>query len=275
MGRWSRLVAEGFLTHVPVPERGTWLDVGCGTGELLGAVLRFRHPLRAVGIDSSPDFVYAARRRWRDFTEVAVFEVGSAQQLPYPDATFDGVVSGLALNFVPEPQAALAEMARVARPGATVGLYVWDYEYPDFFLTRYWAAVQQVLGRRAAGDERHRWPLCSPQGLTRLLSSQAQLASDVVFPVTTTTVFADAAELWDSFSLGVGPAGAVMGKLDPGQRQAMRNALEDHLPVASDGSIHLSARAWSFAATALEGGGARTRVDAPPTVGPSHPARKP
>jgi len=274
MGRWSGLVAEEFLTHIPVRERGAWLDVGCGTGELLGAVLRLRHPESVVGIDSSPDFVDAARRRWRGFTEVAVFAVGSAQQLPYPAASFDGVASGLTLNFVPEPQAALAEMARVARPGATVGAYLWDYDYADFFLARYWAAAEQVLGRRAAGDERHRWPVCSPQGLTRLISNQARLTNVDVFPLTTTTVFADTAELWDSFSLSVGPAGTVMGTLDHGQRQAVRAALEERLPVASDGSVHLAARAWAFAATAIEGGGARPRVNDRATADPNHPRRE-
>ena len=203
----------------------------------------------------------AAKRRWRGLTDVAVFEVGSAQQLPYPTATFDGVVSGLALTFVPDAQAALAKMTRVARPGGTVSLYVWDYNYPVFFLTRYWAAVEQVIGGRAAGDERNRWPVCSRNGLTRLTSSQARLTNAAVLPLTTPTVFANADDLWNSFSLGVGPAGTVMGALDVGQRQAVRAALEERLPVAPDGSVHLSARAWAFAATALERGGARNRAD--------------
>lgn len=251
MGRWSGPVASAFLEHVPVPERGTWLDVGCGTGELLGAVVRSRHPRRAVGIDLSHDHVVAARQRWRGLTDIAMFEVGSAQQLPHPAASFEGVVSGLLLNFVPDPEAALAEMARVARPGGTLGVYLWDYDYPDFFLTRFWAAVEQVLGRRAAGDERQRWPVCSPQGLTLLTTRQARLSDVAVFPLTTTTVFGDVAELWDSLGLGVGPAGTVMGTLDHGQRQAVRVALEERLPATSDGAVHLSARAWAFAATVL------------------------
>lgn len=275
MGRWSAQIAEEFLRAVSVPAGGTWLDVGCGTGELLGAVLRLVRPKRAVGIDPSPEFVAAATLRWQSPTEDAVFEVGSAERLPYPDGLFDGVISGLALNFVPDPKAALAEMARVARPGGTVGSYVWDYDFPDFFLTRYWAALEHVLGRRAAGDERSRWRVCTSQGLTLLTSSQARLSNAVVFPLTTRTDFADAADLWDSFSLGVGPAGAAMGALDPGQCEAVRTDLEERLPVASGGTVTLSARAWAFTGTALGGGGARQSADEGAAAESIPPAREP
>jgi ubiquinone/menaquinone biosynthesis C-methylase UbiE len=47
--------------------------------------------------------------------------------LPFADDAFDAVVSGLVLNFVPEPAQAVAEMTRVVRPDGVVAAYVWDY----------------------------------------------------------------------------------------------------------------------------------------------------
>jgi ubiquinone/menaquinone biosynthesis C-methylase UbiE len=125
MGRWSRPVAQEFLAWLEVPAEGRWLDVGCGTGALSQAILEMASPREVRGIDPSPGFVDYARKQAKD--RRARFEVGDAQALPYSKATFEAVVSGLVLNFVPEPATAVAEMARVAVPGGTVAAYVWDY----------------------------------------------------------------------------------------------------------------------------------------------------
>jgi ubiquinone/menaquinone biosynthesis C-methylase UbiE len=77
------------------------------------------------GIDSSADFVTYAKVHL-DSARVT-FEVGDAEALPVDSASFDVVVSGLVLNFVPEARRAVAEMARVARPDGAVAAYVWDY----------------------------------------------------------------------------------------------------------------------------------------------------
>ncbi|MEV1075192.1 class I SAM-dependent methyltransferase [Micromonospora parva] len=57
----------------------------------------------------------------------AAFQVGDARALPMPDRVADVVVSGLTLNFVPEPARAVAEFARVVRPAGVVAAYVWDH----------------------------------------------------------------------------------------------------------------------------------------------------
>ncbi|MBA3643479.1 MAG: class I SAM-dependent methyltransferase, partial [Chloroflexia bacterium] len=125
VGRWSRVVAREFLAWLAVTPGGRWLDLGCGTGALSGVILEVASPTNVVGIDSSVEYVAYARTHVRD--PRARFAVGDARALPFPSATFDVVVAGLVLNFVPDPVAAMAEMVRAARAGGVVGAFVWDY----------------------------------------------------------------------------------------------------------------------------------------------------
>jgi ubiquinone/menaquinone biosynthesis C-methylase UbiE len=74
-----------------------------------------RTPSEVLGIDPSAAYVASARAQMDDSR--ARFDLGDAQALQAPAATFDVVVSGLVLNFVAQSDRAVAEMARVARPG--------------------------------------------------------------------------------------------------------------------------------------------------------------
>ena len=120
VGRWSRLVARQFVGWLAVPPGSRWLDVGCGTGALTKTVLEHATPGEVVAIDPSAAYVASAGARTDDDPR-AHFEIGDAQALRAPAATFDAVVSGLVLNFVPRAELAVAEMARVARPGGVLG----------------------------------------------------------------------------------------------------------------------------------------------------------
>ena len=88
------------------------LEVGCGTGLILRRVAEVAQ--RAVGIDLSPGMLVKARERGLDVQEA------SATSLPFDDASFDVTYSFKVLSHVPELDVALAEMARVTRPGGTV-----------------------------------------------------------------------------------------------------------------------------------------------------------
>jgi ubiquinone/menaquinone biosynthesis C-methylase UbiE len=105
VGRWSRLVAPEFLGWLAAPPGGSWLDVGCGTGALVETILSLSAPSEVVGIDPSLAYVAFASDRVND--PRVTFDVGDAQALQAASATFDAVVSGLVLNFVPESGRAL------------------------------------------------------------------------------------------------------------------------------------------------------------------------
>lgn len=88
------------------------LEVGCGTGLVLERIRAFA--AHARGVDLSPGMLEKARARGLDVSEA------SATALPFPDATFDVACSFKVLAHVPEVEVALAEMARVVRPGGHV-----------------------------------------------------------------------------------------------------------------------------------------------------------
>jgi ubiquinone/menaquinone biosynthesis C-methylase UbiE len=124
MGRWSRRLAVPFLAFAGLARGECVLDVGCGTGSLT-FLLAQRPELEAIaGVDYAAPYIEHATRRNTD--PRVSFRVGDAAALPIPAAAFDRVLCQLVLHFVPEPERAVAEMRRVARPGATVAATVWD-----------------------------------------------------------------------------------------------------------------------------------------------------
>src|SRR3954452_13590040 len=126
MGRWSRLVGADFIDWVAPAKGLAWLDVGCGNGAFTEVLIARTAPASVAGIDPSAGQIAYAKER--PGAKLAEFRVGDAQQLPYGDASFDAVAMALVISFVPEPAKAVAEMARVAKPGAVVATYMWDFE---------------------------------------------------------------------------------------------------------------------------------------------------
>jgi SAM-dependent methyltransferase len=253
IGRWSRLVAAELLAWLAPAAGGRWLDVGCGTGALAATVLAGADPAAVVGLDPSAGFLAAARARLVDRRVRLV--AADARRLPLATASFDAVVSGLVLNFVPDPAAAVAEMARVARPGGRVAVYVWDYAGGVELISRFWEAAAALDPAAAALDEGRRFPLCQPEPLAALFRG-AGLDGVAVRPLEVATVFRDFDDYWTPFLGGQGPAPGYAVALDEAARAALRETLAARLPVAADGSIPLQARAWAAAGTvpAVSGG---------------------
>ncbi len=241
MGRWSRQVAEVFEDRLGGGTGLRWLDVGCGTGALATAVVARCRPRAVVGLDRSTGFVRAARAA---APAPAYFAVADALALPLRDAVCDAAVSGLALNFLASPEAALAEAVRVVRPGGLVAAYVWDYAGGMAFLRRFWDAAAAVDPAASALDEGRRFPLCRP-GPLRALWAGAGLADVAVAPIEVPTVFTGFADLWEPFLSGQGPAPGYVATLTPAARDRLRAGLAATLPTRPDGSIPLSARAWA------------------------------
>ena len=151
VGRWSRLVAREFVRWLAVPLQARWLDIGCGTGALSQIILEVAAPQLVRGIDASEAYCAFARKQIQDAR--AEFLVGDAQALPVESAAYDVVVSGLLLNFVPQPGQALREMVRAVRKGGTVAAYVWDYAGQMQLIRSFWDAVVAVDPRARPFDE--------------------------------------------------------------------------------------------------------------------------
>lgn len=243
VGRWSSVVAQVFVPWLAVATGGRWLDVGCGTGALSRVILDMASPREVVGIDPSPGFVAYARHRTP--SRHVHFAVGDAQALPIQPSAFDVTVSGLVLNFVPNPSRALVEMAQLVRPGGVVGAYVWDYSGGMELLRRFWDAAATLDPSARAFDEGRRFAaVCSPDGLTRLFS-EATLRNVEARAVDVATRFQDFEDFWTPFLGNQGPAPAYAATLSAEHLEALRECLRADLPSAIDGSISLRARAWA------------------------------
>jgi len=246
VGRWSRAVAREFLCSLRVPNGREWLDVGCGTGALAQTIVECAAPAAVVGVDRSEGFITSARGRVSD--PRARFHVGEAQALPVATAAFDAVVSGLVLNFVPEPARMIAEMTRATRAGGTVAVYVWDYAGAMEMMRRFWDAAKALDPAATALDEGVRFPMCAPVPLATLLED-AGLVEVFTFAIDIPTVFRDFDDYWSPFLGGQGPAPGYAVSLSEERRDELRERIREHLPVAEDGSIWLTARAWAARGT--------------------------
>lgn len=215
------------------------------------------HPRHLIGIDPSAAFLGLAAQNLPHLEPVQA----DASRLPFAASSFDTAVSGLVLNFVPGAGEALAEVTRVLRPGGVFLAYVWDYDHPDFFLARFWAGLAVVFGEPASEDERGRWRLCTPEGLTELVEG-SRLVDVRIAPIVIETSFSDRQELWDGFLLGVGSSGSAMRALDPVTRERLRECLDDQWPLAEEGRVRLSARALCLVANVGEQPAPACRPDA-------------
>ena len=245
VGRWSRPIADAFLTWLAIPPGKDWLDVGCGTGALSQKILQHSPPARVVGIDSSEDFVAHAKAHVTD--QHAEFRVGDARALPIGNGEFDAAVSGLVLNFVPDQSKAVAEMRRAARPGGTVAVYVWDYAGEMQLMRRFWDAAAALDPAARDLDEGRRFPVCHPDPLHALFTG-AGLRQVATLAIDIPTVFEDFEDYWSPFLGGQGPAPGYCMSLPEPARIALRERIRSSLSADADGKIRLMARAWAVQA---------------------------
>jgi ubiquinone/menaquinone biosynthesis C-methylase UbiE len=245
MGRWSRAVAPLFLRWLEPPARRRWLDVGCGNAILTEAVLDLVEPTSVIGIDASAAQVAAAlasraARRAR-------FQKADAMELPFADRSFDCTVSGLVVNFVPDPSRALAEMRRVTVVGGCVGGYVWHFE-KDLSPS---GPLRQAM--RQIGVEVPDIPgkvHTSPQALESLfLEAGFSMVRNSVFDVT--LAYRDIDEFWRAQTPDYSPTSRVINAMTKGQRSALLRALQETVPPRQNGAIEYTARANAIKAVVV------------------------
>jgi demethylmenaquinone methyltransferase/2-methoxy-6-polyprenyl-1,4-benzoquinol methylase len=148
--RWRK----ALVARCPVTADGHAVDVASGTGAVAIALAR-EHGCRVTGIDSSPEMLATGRERVAaaGLADRIDLREGRAERLPFPDRSVDGVTATYVLRYVDEPGAAIAEMARIARPGAPVGYL--DFGLPSGPFRPAWELYTDValplLGRVTGG----------------------------------------------------------------------------------------------------------------------------
>ena len=242
MGRWSNLIAQKFLRWLAIPPARVWLDVGCGTGSITRLILEFYQPKEIYAMDASSEFISHAQRT---ITHPAVhFKVGLAQSLDLDSNSMDAAVSGLVINHIPQPEDAIKEMLRVTKPGGTVGIFLWDYAEGMQMLRYFWDAAIELDRNASKFDEGIRFPICR-EGQLETRMREVGLKQVEAYPIEINTVFRNFDDYWQPFLLNVGPASIYVMSLTSEGRQKIEDKLHKALPMADDGSISLTARAWA------------------------------
>lgn len=125
-GKIARTVAreaEEFVSRLDLPAGAQVLDVACGTGNV--SLPLARRGARVTGVDIAPNLLEQARARAEAEGLPIRFEEGDAEQLPFPDGTFDAVVTMFGAMFAPQPEQVVAECARVLKPGGLLAMANW------------------------------------------------------------------------------------------------------------------------------------------------------
>ena len=115
-------IKQRVLAHAGIQQGERILDVGCGTGTLAARAARAAPGVKVTGLDADPTILAKARRRAADAGLEIAFDEGTATSLPYPDASFDVVLSTLFFHHLPDDskRQTAAEVVRVLRPGGRV-----------------------------------------------------------------------------------------------------------------------------------------------------------
>jgi SAM-dependent methyltransferase len=245
MGRWSRRLAEPFLDFAGTEKGERVLDVGCGPGSLAVALVQRCEIEHVRGVDFSAAYIKHAQQHVQH-PRIA-FEEGDACEMTFPDHRFDRVLSLLMLHFVPQPDRAIAEMRRVAKPGAVVAAAVWDAR-GGFIANRMFFDTASVLDPGAATRRARNYtrPMTRPGELARAWT-QAGLA-DVV--ETTLMIRMEFASFDDYsapfFASKEGPQAEYVATLSDAARDRLRDALKlAYIDGEPDGPRSYAALAWA------------------------------
>ena len=244
MGRWSRRLADPFLDFAGTADGERVLDVGCGTGHLAGAIVARTTSGTVDAVDLAPAYVDHARRHYRDGR--LRFGVADACALDFADRTFDRVLSMLLLHFVPRAADAIAEMRRVAKPGAVVAATVWDAR-GGFVANRLFfdtaAALDPKAGERRAKN--YTRPMTRPGELDAAWR-QAGFRDVTGTLLHVRMEYASFADYWAPFLGRDGPGAEYVGSLDDDARRRLEQAVRAaYLDGEADGPRSYAALAWA------------------------------
>ena len=234
MGRYSVHLSPQLADLAAIAAGQRVLDVGCGPGALTAELVRRVGAAGVAAVDPSQPFVAAAAER----NPGVDVRRASAEDLPFPDDSFDAALAQLVVHFMRDAVAGLAEMRRVTRPAGVVAACVWDHAGGSGPLGAFWEVARErdpevhdessLAGARAG----HLAELFEAAGLHTVAETA----------LTSRVEHATFDAWWEPFTAGVGPAGAYAAGLDPTNQAALRERCRARL---GDGPLTVTARAWA------------------------------
>jgi ubiquinone/menaquinone biosynthesis C-methylase UbiE len=236
MGAWSRLAGEIFLDWLAPPPGLRWIDIGCGSGAFTELLIERCAPAEVQGIDPSEAQLSFARAR--SAGRMVQFHQGDASALPFGEDSFDAAVMALVIFFVPDPTKAIAEMARVVRPGGTVATYVWDMMGGGHPLELMHAEMQ-AMGFTAPRPPRSD---ASDAGSLRRLWTKAGLDAVEMREIAVQRTFADFEDFWTT-SVMAATVSQTIAAMAPDDVDSLKTRMRARLPADGAGRITHGARA--------------------------------
>jgi ubiquinone/menaquinone biosynthesis C-methylase UbiE len=230
MGNWSRLAGAEFLDWLALPAGLRWLDVACGNGCITELLVERCAPAQVQGIDVSEGQLAFARSR--EGAAAVTFHQGDAQALPFEDGEFDVAVMALAINLIPEPPKAVAEMMRVVKPGGLIASYMWDIPRGGFTMEPIRRALDEMgIATPMPGAEGSRMERM------RDLWEQAELGDVESKRIDVSFTYDDFDDFWDA---NTGMANTVVNAvraLTPAKAEELKERLRATLTTDPNGRI--------------------------------------
>jgi SAM-dependent methyltransferase len=239
MGVYSERLAVEFAAFAGVAAGMTAVDVGCGPGALTRVLVARLGAGSVAAVDPTPQFVEATSA----CCPGADVRTAAAESLPFNESSFDLALAQLVVHFMNDPVAGLREMARVTRAGATVAACVWDHGTGRGPLSTFWEVAREV--DPAAPGEAHL--AGAGEGQLIDLFDRAGLAAIEDDLLTVAVQYPSFEAWWEPYTLGVGPAGDYVAKLDAARREQLAERCRDRLPSPP---FTIRASAWAARGTA-------------------------
>jgi ubiquinone/menaquinone biosynthesis C-methylase UbiE len=149
-------VKRVMLAQLELHDGVSLLDVGCGTGDDVWDLARVVGPRgRVVGVDVSSAMIAEAKKRHATSELPVEFVEGEAQDLAFPEASFDRCRTERMLMHLNDPECALAEMVRVTRPGGKV--VVFDFDWDTVFADSPYKETTRKLVHAFSDGIKHGW----------------------------------------------------------------------------------------------------------------------
>jgi ubiquinone/menaquinone biosynthesis C-methylase UbiE len=236
MGIWSRTAGDIFLAWLAPAPGLRWLDVGCGNGAFTERIVERCAPAEVHGIDPSEGQLTYARTR--PALHRVQLQLGDAMALPFPAGRFDAAAMALVLVFVADPAKAVAEMARVVRPGGMLATYMWDMMGGGFPLEPIFAEVRAMGIEPAMPAQLKASRIDAMRDLWRTAGVEAVETREIRVERT----FADFDDFWGA-SQGSAALTATTARMAQADLDRLKERVHTRLSAGAGGRITCSARA--------------------------------